>query len=59
MIEMLLKNDVDPKIMDDLETKIKCHSYQKKWVSNNRSLYNEYQKQWHKQWYNSKVEKSD
>ena len=30
MIEMLLKNDVDPKIMDDLETKIKCHSYQKK-----------------------------
>ena len=30
MIEMLLKNDDDPKIKDDLETKIKCHSYQKK-----------------------------
>ena len=29
MIEMLLKNDDDPKIKDDLETKIKCHSYQK------------------------------
>ena len=59
MIEMLLKNDDDPKIKDDLETKIKCNRYQTKWVSNNRVFYSEYQKQYHKEWYNSRVKKSD
>ena len=56
---MLLKTDDDPKIKDDLETKIKCNRYQTKWVSNNRAFYNEYQKQYHKEWYNSRVKKSD
>ena len=55
MIVMLSKNDVDPNIIEDLETKIKCCGYHTTWLNKNRTFYNSYHKTYQRQYRAIKV----
>ena len=55
MIVMLSKNDADPNIIEDLETKIKCLGYQTTWLNKNRTFYNNYHKTYQRQYRAIKV----
>ena len=48
MIEMLEKNDKDPFFVSDPETRTKFYKSNTKWLSNNRDVYNKYQKTYQK-----------